>query len=532
MFQKKFLTLAAWFIFALVLTTAQFQNISSVSAAPDGLTITVNDTADLPDAKPGDGKCLSENNTCTLRAAIMEANKFKGMDVIHLQANTTYTLTRVGQDNKARLGDLDIKESIQLRGNGATIDANGAVTNDRALHFLKTKKQQLSYLENLTVKGGNTTANGGGILSENFLYARYLNVTNNHAGGQGGGVYNKGLLFMQYATLEFNDCDCASGGGGGIANVGTAVAFNSVINNNNSDVDGGGIWNQGSSFSLALSTVANNLANRHGGGIYNKDKEMQVVSSTIAYNFADADDDDNGDGGGINNVFPGKVTLGHTLLGSNGNVQSSLWKWDDCHGALDSLGFNLMYYTNNCVVSLFQNLVGFEPKLGVFGNYGGPTKTIPLKSNSPAIDAGNPDGCSINNSDIEADQRNYERIVDGNGDNNPRCDIGAFEYQANPLPDSCTAKPSKSKVDVVANDPQLWATQALLTFSTDCAETYDVSVRRDGKKGPVADSVQGLVLGGYLTGELPKGHKFYARVTACNVHGCTKSKWKMFSINP
>lgn len=532
MFRKIFPRLAVLFALGVLLTTTALQNSLSVSAAPDGLTINVNDTADLPDTNPGDGVCLSQNSTCTLRAAIMEANKFKGMDVIHLQANTTYTLTRVGQDNKARLGDLDIKESIQLRGNGATIDANGAVTNDRALHFLKTKKQQLSYLENLTVKGGNTTVNGGGILSENFLYARYLNVKNNHAGGQGGGVYNKGLLFMQYATIEFNDCDCASGGGGGIANVGTAVAFNSAINNNNSDVDGGGIWNQGGTFSMALSTVANNLANRHGGGIYNKDKEMQVVSSTIAYNFADADHNDDGDGGGINNVFPGQVTLSHTLLGSNGNVQASLWKWDDCHGALDSLGFNLVYYNNNCVVSLAQNLIGFEPKLGVFGAHGGPTKTIPLNSNSPAIDAGNPSGCSNLGDDFNSDQRGYERIVDGNGDATARCDIGAFEYQANPVADSCTAKPQKPKVDLAANNPALPPTQAFLNFSTDCAETYEVVIRRDGKQGPVADSVQGLVLGGYLTGELPKGHKFYARVTACNVHGCTKSKWKRFSINP
>src|SRR5438128_6086 len=67
-------------------------------AAPSGLTLNVNNTADVPDGNAGDGKCetASNNGICTLRAAIMEANASLGSDVINLQPFTTYVLSRPG----------------------------------------------------------------------------------------------------------------------------------------------------------------------------------------------------------------------------------------------------------------------------------------------------------------------------------------------------------------------------------------------------------------------------------------------------
>ena len=57
-----------------------------------------------------------------------------------------------------------------------------------------------------------------------------------------------------------------------------------------------------------------------------------------------------------------------------------------------------------------------DPELGVLGNYGGPTQTIPLLMGSPAIDAGGAGGCPA------TDQRGVPRPFGG------ACDIGAFEY--------------------------------------------------------------------------------------------------------
>jgi len=60
-----------------------------------------------------------------------------------------------------------------------------------------------------------------------------------------------------------------------------------------------------------------------------------------------------------------------------------------------------------------------DPLMGVLGDYGGPTQTIPLMDGSPAIDAGN------NVAALQTDQRGpgFQRVA-GAG-----ADIGAFEVQ-------------------------------------------------------------------------------------------------------
>src|SRR5207247_6634498 len=70
-------------------------------------TFTVNDTTDAVDAAPGDGKCATAGATCTLRAAIQEANAHAGADTIMVPAGT-YLLRIAGQgEDVAATGDLD-----------------------------------------------------------------------------------------------------------------------------------------------------------------------------------------------------------------------------------------------------------------------------------------------------------------------------------------------------------------------------------------------------------------------------------------
>ncbi len=63
-------------------------------------SFTVNDTADAIDADTNDGMCLTGTATCTLRAAIMQANASAGADIIVLPPGT-YTLSLPGtnEDN-------------------------------------------------------------------------------------------------------------------------------------------------------------------------------------------------------------------------------------------------------------------------------------------------------------------------------------------------------------------------------------------------------------------------------------------------
>jgi len=62
------------------------------------------------------------------------------------------------------------------------------------------------------------------------------------------------------------------------------------------------------------------------------------------------------------------------------------------------------------------------------GNHGGPTPTIPLQSGSPAIDAGNPSGCTDGAGHLlKTDQRGKPRP---DPEDISGCDPGAFERQS------------------------------------------------------------------------------------------------------
>ena len=100
----------------------------------------------------------------------------------------------------------------------------------------------------------------------------------------------------------------------------------------------------------------------------------------------------------------------------------------DCSGAINSGGNNILYNTSSCTVNGSATLV--EPMLGPLAYNSGPTLNHALLPGSPAIDAGNPGGCTNNLGGIlTTDQRGLTRPV--NGSSAVRCDIGAFEFYPN-----------------------------------------------------------------------------------------------------
>ena len=93
----------------------------------------------------------------------------------------------------------------------------------------------------------------------------------------------------------------------------------------------------------------------------------------------------------------------------------------DVNGAVTSQGHNLLGRSDGCTGFTTDDQQGgttdgtrLDPKLGTLGDHGGPTQTLPLLADSPAIDG----------ADTAApvrDQRNFVRAG--------QPDIGAFEYQ-------------------------------------------------------------------------------------------------------
>src|SRR5207249_2989912 len=88
----------------------------------------------------------------------------------------------------------------------------------------------------------------------------------------------------------------------------------------------------------------------------------------------------------------GAAALGNTIAGGNTASGSSPDRGPDCHGAFQSNDYNLIQDPTGCNFTsgdTAHNLTGAAPRLGLLKNNGGPTPTMALHWDSPAIDAGN-----------------------------------------------------------------------------------------------------------------------------------------------
>jgi uncharacterized repeat protein (TIGR01451 family) len=124
-------------------------------------------------------------------------------------------------------------------------------------------------------------------------------------------------------------------------------------------------------------------------------------------------------GGGISNDFGGHLTLHNSLVAGNTGSNGS----PDCGGTISSAGYNLIGTTAGCTfVPHPGDLVNVEPRLEIPAATSDPAPYQGLVPESPAVDAGDPKGCTGYQSVLlTADQRCRPRFG--------RCDIGAYELQ-------------------------------------------------------------------------------------------------------
>ncbi len=206
--------------------------------------------------------------------------------------------------------------------------------------------------------------------------------------------------------LSVENGNNVKGGPGGIFNGGTLTLDSVTVAHNRTSDSGGGIENLGT-LTIIDSTIADNTATSAfgGGGIASLGK-LTLLDSTISGNLAFT-------GGGLY-VTDGTTTLRDTIVAGNRVTVAD----PDIVGAVNSLGHNLVGYTNGDVTGLVaSDLTGVDPVLGPLAANGGPTFTLALLPGSPAIDGGDATGAP------SFDQRGLPRIVNG------AIDIGAYELQ-------------------------------------------------------------------------------------------------------
>jgi hypothetical protein len=342
--------------------------------------------------------CLSTTTACkTIGHAISLAHSG---DTINVAAATYYE-------------NLTIGVSMNLIGTAAATIIDGQCLN--TVVTIPTMSASV-LLSNLTIRHGCAPNAGlvsyaGGISNHGTLRILASTILQNTASigyvGQGvvsaGGIANSGTLTISNSTLTGNmakiSCRtrCAARGGG-ISSGGTLIINNSTISGNvaylgSCSVDciayGGGIYS-GGTLIINNSTLSGNTANRSFGG---------------------------GAGGGIYNDA-GTVTVKNSIVANSVN--------GNCYGTVTSKGYNLSSDTT-CNFNGPGDMNNINPMLGPLQNNGGPTQTMALPSGSPAIDAGNPSGCTDGQGHLlKTDQRGFPRH---DPEDTRGCDMGAYERQ-------------------------------------------------------------------------------------------------------
>jgi CSLREA domain-containing protein len=178
---------------------------------------TVDSAADEPDANVGDGQCsIVATGSCTLRAAVQEANAWPATDLITVPEDIDIVLTVPGTgENAAVRGDLDITDDV-------TIDGQGAVVSGGSLDRVFEVRAAGLSLTNMTVRGGVPGGPGGGILNDGgTLTLANVTVTANQ-GTAGGGVRNLdyGVFTAINTTVSGNE---ATSAGAAISNAALGI---------------------------------------------------------------------------------------------------------------------------------------------------------------------------------------------------------------------------------------------------------------------------------------------------------------------
>ena len=333
-----------------------------------------------------------------------------------------------------------------------------ASSDDSIMVAAATYTESITIAISLKVIGSSaatTIIDGGGLGSvvdvsstpSAHVTISHVTIRNGHGKGTGGGIDNHGTLTISNSTITGNNSGTlfTLSRGGGIGNSGTLTVVNSTISGNVAGTEGGGIYNAGT-LTVSKSTISGNTAggfecqnDAFGGGIYIYTSGTTTVSnSTLSGNSAVVLPgclSFVGEGGGVYTQFGTLAVNNSTVSGNNasfgggivgGTVQNTILANGQNCIVVTSLGYNLSSDTS-CNFNNVGDLNNTDPKLGPLQNNGGATQTQALLSGSPAIDAGNPSGCTDGNGHLlKTDQRGAPRP---DKEDTSGCDMGAYESQ-------------------------------------------------------------------------------------------------------
>ena len=305
---------------------------------------------------------VASDGVCSLREAINNANAKSdttGGDCAAGTGNDTIAFSVSGTIAVASTLP-SIANTVEIDGTGQTIVIDGGGANSILVN------SGVLTLNNLTISNAATTGNGGGVQNNGNLTVTNSTFLGNSA-NTGGAIFNSDSGVLSVTNCTFSGNIGTSGGGGAIFtnNGGTVVSSTFSANSSVLVVNtGAAIFGNGSTITVSNSILANSIGFNCPVG-----QAVEVI----------------GNGGG--NISDDSSCGFGSSTGANGKTIG-----DSVLPLLDPSGLQ---------------------------NNGGPTDTIALQPNSPAVNAVPIANC------LPTDQRGDPRPDPA--DNSGACDAGAFE---------------------------------------------------------------------------------------------------------
>jgi hypothetical protein len=270
--------------------------------------------------------------------------------------------------------------------NGRGTDRQGVRGGN--LYFASRTPSGTLLLSGLDIRQGNATYGGGVFAGAGRLTMVDTRVQNNGA-TQGGGIYVGGYsAILDGVAIDGNG---ASEGGGGVWTAASTSVRNSTFYSNGSPYYGGAVTAAGSAH---VDLIHVTMGRNHSAGA----SELAMLGDSTV---------------NLTNTIvgmPGTAGAADGILNGGGTA---------CYFSAGALvDDHSMAFDSSCHLSTARGSIeNADPQFLSFGDYGGPTPSLPFASTSPAIDAANSDPAVC----PAIDQRYAPRPV-GTG-----CDIGALE---------------------------------------------------------------------------------------------------------
>lgn len=416
---------------------------------------TVNSSGDAPDAT-GNGVCETApgNGVCTLRAAVSEAN------AIGLLITTEVHVPAITID--LSLGQIIVSAPMKIIGAGMSstvIEHDSGSAASRFIYY--GPSAGLLTLVGMTIRGFTFLGNSGGAI----VAVDPLNVigcafeldsaySTGHISALGGAIATgiRATLTIQSSIFRANHSDDGGAaitvyaptviqdsifedntGGSGTILSQAALTIDRCLFTGNSTNVGGAIYQFSGQLRIYNTTITGNSALDNGGGIdLVPPATARIFNSTIASNDADSDSNGSGAGGGLHvgsGGSVGDVQISNSILAGNtdtviiqpgGNVFRVP---RECNGHWQSMGYNMLQNFDSTSCTISGSFTATDPQLQPLSDNGGFSATRAIGPGSPALDAGNPNGCLDElAAPITRDQRGSSRPFGAH------CDLGAFEY--------------------------------------------------------------------------------------------------------